>query len=38
MDEELPIAKQSPSFKPLFEGMEKIKAVGNSLRDGWTKK
>jgi len=38
MDEELPVAKQSPSFKPLFEGMEKIKAVGNSLRDGWTKK
>lgn len=38
MDEELPIAKQSPPFKPFFEGMEKIKAAGNSLRDGWTKK
>lgn len=38
MDEELPIAKQSPSFKPFFEGVEKIKAVGNSLRDGWIKK
>jgi len=38
MDEELPVAKQSPSFMPLFEGMEKIKAVGSSLRDGWTKK
>lgn len=38
MDEELPIAKESPPFKPFFEGMEKIKAAGNSFRDGWAKK
>lgn len=38
MDEELPIAKQSRPLKPFFEGMEKIRAAGNSLRDGWIKK
>lgn len=38
LDEELPIAKQSAPFKPFFEGVEKIKMAGNSLRDGWMKK
>jgi ubiquinone biosynthesis protein UbiJ len=38
LDEELPVAKQSPSFKPFFESVEKIKSAGNSLRDGWMKK
>lgn len=38
LDEELPVAKQSAPLKPVFDGMEKIKAAGNSLRDGWMKK
>jgi len=38
LDEELPVAKQTPAFKPLFEGIEKIKSAGNSFRDGWIKK
>lgn len=38
IDEELPVAKQSLQLKPFFDGMEKIKAAGNSLREGWIKK
>lgn len=38
LQEELPAARQSSTLKPFFEGVEKIRAVGNSWRDGWTKK
>jgi len=35
-DEEFPIAKESKAFKPMFEGMEKMKAAGDTLRDKFT--
>lgn len=38
LEEELPVAKQSAPMKPLFDSFEKIKAAGESLREGWTKK
>ncbi len=38
IDEELPIAKQSPQLKPFFDSIDKLKAVGDSLRAGWVKK
>lgn len=38
LDEELPVARKSAQFKPFFDGMEKIKAAGNSWREGWMKK
>jgi len=33
MDEELPIAKESRAFKPMFDGMEKMKVAGDAMRD-----
>lgn len=36
-EEELPIAKQSPAFKSFFDGMDRLKTAGASLRDGWMK-
>ncbi len=32
-DEEFPIARESKAFKPVFEGMEKMKAAGDSMRE-----
>jgi len=33
MDEELPIAKNSKQFKPVFDNMEKMKVAGEAMRD-----
>ena len=33
MDEEMPVAKQSRAFKPMFDNMEKMKAAGDAMRD-----
>lgn len=33
MDEELPIAKESAAFKPMFDHVKKMKAVSEAMRD-----
>ncbi len=33
LDEELPVAKQSKAFKPMFDNMDKMKAAGDAMRD-----
>ncbi len=33
MEEELPVVKESAAMKPVFEGLDKLKVVGQSLRE-----
>lgn len=33
MDEELPIARESAAFKPVFDGFNKMKVAGETMRD-----